>query len=80
MKLFCLIIVSFFVTACIFPKRGDEINYASYSDAYEVASLECKTNPQFVNAVFADCLKKMDFKENVFSQDFDSLVSDESDE
>jgi hypothetical protein len=78
MKLFCLIVISLFVTACDFPKRGDQISYTSYNDAYEVASRECQNNPQFVNDGLADCLRKMDFQENIYAQDFESVASYES--
>lgn len=78
MKLFCIIIVSLFITACDFPKRGSQVSYTSYTDAYEVASRECQSGPQFANESLYDCLKAMDFQENVYTQDFDSVTNSES--
>lgn len=78
MKLFCVILVSFLVSACDFPTRGSQISYTSYSDAYEVASYECQTNPRFSNTSYSECLSTMDFKENVIVQNFDSQESSDS--
>ena len=78
MKLFCVIVMSLLVSACDFPKRGDQISYTSYNDAYEVASRECQTNPQFSDSGFDDCLRKMDFQESAYTQDFESVASYES--
>lgn len=77
MKLFFIIVTSTLITGCMNVERSDEISYDSYTESYDKASHECTENPQFVNKSLADCLKVMDFQENVSTKDSDSTRSDE---
>jgi hypothetical protein len=56
-----LIVILLLLTACDFPNRGDDVSYASYDYAYEVAKHECESK---ANQSLYDCLKEMDFDNN----------------
>ncbi|PIR38956.1 MAG: hypothetical protein COV35_04550 [Alphaproteobacteria bacterium CG11_big_fil_rev_8_21_14_0_20_39_49] len=60
--------------------RGDDIVYGSYTEAYDEAYEECTQNQRFADKTLAECLKVLDFQENVNYRSMDDFSNQGGDD